>query len=49
MVVKGKQGYYVYSSALYNGKRKRIGGPFPSKAAAVKMNKKRKSRKKSKR
>jgi hypothetical protein len=48
MVVKTKKGYYVYSAPLLNGRRKRIGGPYPSKSQANKVNRKSKLRTKPK-
>jgi len=44
MVVKTKQGYYVYSAPLSNGRRKRLGGPYPSKSQADRINKRSKLR-----
>lgn len=36
MIVHTKKGYVLYSLRKHNGKRKKLGGPYPSKEGAVK-------------
>jgi len=47
MIAKTKLGFYVYTSPTRTGRRKRLGGPFPTYAQAQRVNsgtKKRKSK-----
>ena len=52
MIVKTKAGFYVYSTPTKNGRRTRLGGPFPTYVQAQNVNagtKKRKRKVKRKR
>jgi hypothetical protein len=52
MIAKTKKGFYVYSAPTRNGRRIRLGGPFPTYTKAQQLNagtKKGKQKKKRKR
>ena len=38
MIAKTKLGFYVYTSPTRTGRRKRLGGPFPTYAQAQRIN-----------